>query len=48
MAKKADRAALIVDAALRLAARDGWRATCLDPEKVKSVCAVPYLTERAD
>jgi AcrR family transcriptional regulator len=29
MAKKADRAALIVDAALRLAARDGWRALSL-------------------
>jgi AcrR family transcriptional regulator len=29
MAKKADRAALIVDAALRLAARDGWQALSL-------------------
>ena len=34
--------------ALQTSAREGWRATCLDPEKVKSICAVPYLAERAD
>ncbi len=35
-------------AALEQAAREGWRAVCLDAEKVKSVCATPYLTERAE
>ena len=30
-------------AALEDAARDGWRAVCLDPEKVKTICAAPYL-----
>ena len=35
-------------AALEPAARDGWRAVCLDPEKVKTVCAAPYLDERAN
>lgn len=35
-------------AALEQAAREGWRAVCLDAEKVKSVCAAPYLTERAE
>jgi hypothetical protein len=35
-------------AALEQAARDGWRAVCLDPERVKSVCAAPYLSERAE
>jgi len=34
--------------ALQAAAREGWRAACLDPQTVKSVCAVPYLTERAN
>lgn len=34
-------------AALEVAARDGWRAVCLDPEKVKTICAVPYLQPRA-
>ena len=33
--------------ALQDAAREGWRAVCLDPDKVKSVCAVPWLNERA-
>jgi hypothetical protein len=35
-------------AALEQAARDGWRAVCLDPAKVKSVCAAPYLDQRAE
>ena len=35
-------------AALERAAREGWRAVCLDPEKVKSVCAAPYLAERVE
>lgn len=35
-------------AALEQAASEGWRAVCLDAEKVKSVCAAPYLTERAE
>jgi hypothetical protein len=30
-------------AALEAAARDGWRAVCLDPAKVKTICAAPYL-----
>jgi transposase len=34
--------------ALETAAGEGWRATCLDPEKIKTICAVPYLTERAN
>lgn len=34
--------------ALQDAAREGWRAVCLDPEKVKSICAVPWLEERAN
>jgi len=29
--------------ALREAALQGWRATCLDTEKIKSVCAASYL-----
>jgi transposase len=33
-------------AALHIAAREGWRAVCLDPEKIKSVCAAPYLQTR--
>ena len=33
-------------AALHSAARDGWRAVCLDTEKIKSVCAAPYLQSR--
>jgi transposase len=32
--------------ALREAALEGWRATCLDAEKIKSVCAAPYLQSR--
>ena len=35
-------------AALQDAARDGWRAVCLDPDKVKTICAVPWLEERAN
>jgi transposase len=34
--------------ALEIAAGEGWRAACLDPQKIKTVCAVPYLTERAN
>ena len=34
--------------ALQDAAREGWRAVCLDPQKVKSICAVPWLQERAN
>jgi transposase len=34
--------------ALQTAACEGWRDTCLDLKKVQSVCAVPYLTERAN
>src|SRR4051794_15303931 len=32
--------------ALRDAAAESWRAVCLDPEKIRSICAAPYLTER--
>jgi len=32
--------------ALRDAAMESWRAVCLDPEKIRSVCAAPYLEER--
>ena len=35
-------------AALEDAAREGWRAVCLDPDKIKTICAVPYLEKRAD
>ena len=35
-------------AALQTAAREGWRAVCLDPEKVKTICAAPYLLKRAE
>lgn len=35
-------------AALETAACEGWRAVCLDPEKVKTICAVPYLQKRAE
>jgi transposase len=31
---------------LREAAVEAWRQVCLDPEKIRSVCAVPYLAER--
>ena len=34
--------------ALEDAAREGWRDVCLDPDKVKSVCAVPWLEERGN
>jgi hypothetical protein len=34
--------------ALQAAAGDGWRATCLDPEKVKTICAIPWPQERAN
>ena len=32
--------------ALREAAVEAWRAVCLDPEKIRSICAAPYLSER--
>jgi transposase len=32
--------------ALLEAATEAWRQVCLDPEKVRSICAAPYLTER--
>jgi hypothetical protein len=32
--------------ALRDAATESWRAVCLDPEKIRSICAAPYLSER--
>ena len=33
-------------AAVRQAAAQGWRAVCLDPSQVRSICAAPYLRER--
>jgi transposase len=30
------------------AATDAWRKVCLHDELIKTVCAAPYLTERAD
>lgn len=32
--------------ALLEAATEAWRQVCLDPEKIRSICAAPYLTER--
>jgi transposase len=32
--------------ALRDAAAVAWRAVCLDPEKIRTICAAPYLNER--
>src|SRR5262245_18397651 len=32
--------------ALRDAAAVAWRAVCLDPQKIRSICAAPYLNER--
>ncbi len=32
--------------ALRDAAAESWRAVCLDPDKIRSICAAPYLVER--
>ena len=32
--------------ALLEAATEAWRQACLDPEKVRSICAAPYLAER--
>jgi putative transposase len=32
--------------ALRDAAAESWRAVCLDPEKIRSICAASYLNER--
>jgi transposase len=32
--------------ALRDAAAESWRAVCLNPEKIRSICAAPYLNER--
>jgi transposase len=31
---------------LRDAATEAWRAVCLDPEKIRTICAAPYLAER--
>jgi hypothetical protein len=31
---------------LRDAAAEAWRAVYLDPEKIRSICAAPYLKER--
>jgi hypothetical protein len=33
-------------AALEAAACEGWRAVCMDRQKVKTICAAPYLQER--
>jgi transposase len=33
-------------AALLEAATEAWRKVCLEPEKVRSICATPYLEER--
>jgi transposase len=32
--------------ALRDAAAEAWRAVCLDPGKIRTICAAPYLNER--
>jgi transposase len=32
--------------ALRDAAAVAWRAVCLEPEKIRTICAAPYLNER--
>ena len=32
--------------ALLEAATEAWRKVCLDPEKIRSICAAPYLAER--
>jgi transposase len=32
--------------ALLEAATEAWRQVCLDPEKVRTICAAPYLNER--
>jgi transposase len=32
--------------ALLEAATEAWRKVCLDPEKIRSICAAPYLTGR--
>jgi transposase len=32
--------------ALLEAATQAWRQVCLDPEKIRSICAAPYLAER--
>jgi putative transposase len=32
--------------ALREAATEAWRAVCLDPQKIRTICAAPYLAER--
>jgi transposase len=32
--------------ALRDAATEAWRKVCLDPGKIRSICAAPYLAER--
>ena len=32
--------------ALQEAAAEAWRAVCLDPQKIRTICAAPYLAER--
>ena len=32
--------------ALLEAATESWRQVCLDPQKIRSICAAPYLSER--
>jgi hypothetical protein len=32
--------------ALLEAATEAWRKVCLAPEKIRSICAAPYLVER--
>jgi hypothetical protein len=32
--------------ALLAAATETWRTVCMDPEKVRSICAAPYLERR--
>ena len=32
--------------ALLEAATESWRKVCMDPEKVRSICAAPYLEKR--
>ena len=29
------------------AATEAWCKVCLDPEKIRSICATPYLAERS-
>ena len=32
--------------ALREVAMETWRTVCMDPERVRTICAAPYLEER--